>query len=121
MVEPHRRQVKARIAPVADTVVVALVDIGQHIFAAVRRDARAANDVAVLVADRDDLVAVVADDGFAGTAARQVLVVDLRAPRVMRGRSLLSTMIWLLNWMMTRSPISRSTSVPSGRSRLRRC
>ena len=37
----------------------------------------------------------------------------------MRGPSLLSTIVWLLNWMMTRSPISLSTSTPLGRRRSR--
>ena len=73
----HRSQVETRIAPVADPVVIAVVHIGQHIFPAIRHDARAPDHIAILIADGDDLHAVFAHDHLADATARQVLIVDL--------------------------------------------
>src|SRR6185312_1977394 len=75
--EAHRRQVVAGIAPLAAIVIAPLVDIVQHVFAPVRCDARALDDVAVAVADGDDPVAIASLDGFAGAPARQVFIIDV--------------------------------------------
>src|SRR5690606_33478774 len=81
-VEPERGQVVTGIAPGQKVVVVAIVKIGEDDFAAVRRDARAAQDVAVAIADGDDLAAIRTFDHFAYAAARQVFIINLVLTRV---------------------------------------
>ena len=76
-VDAQRRQIEAGVAPVFDAVVVGLVDIGQHVFAVVGRDARAADDVAILVPHGHDARAVFANDRLTGAATWKVFVIDL--------------------------------------------
>src|SRR5690606_11045161 len=64
------------LATVAFAFTVFCVD--QHIFMAVRGDPRATNDIAIAVANGDDLDAIWPRDSLASPATRQLFVVDLR-------------------------------------------
>ena len=77
--EPHRRQVEARIAPVPLVLVVPVLDIDEDDLAVVGLDARAADDVAVAVADGDDAHPVRPRDDLADPSAGQFLVIDVVA------------------------------------------
>src|SRR5690606_11857024 len=77
--EPHRRQVEARIAPRPLILIVAVLDIDEDHLAVVRSDARAADDVAIAVADGYDAHAVFPRDDLADPSAWQFLVVDVVA------------------------------------------
>ena len=68
----------AGIAPLDELALVfGLVVVGEDVLAAVRHDARAAQDVAVAIADGDDLHAVGADDRLLDAAAAELFVEDL--------------------------------------------